>query len=94
MLDDDSFHSAAQDNVSIEVDLNARHVKIGEQSWDFELDDMELALVENDGMTASYKKYGREVFEKLTMGDTSISVGDGMMALKDTTPETVKELQW
>jgi len=94
VLDDDSFHSAAQDNVSIEVDLNARHVKIGEQSWDFKLDDMELALVENDGMTASYKKYGREVFEKLTMGDTSISEGDGMMALKDTTPETVKELQW
>ena len=94
MIEDNSFHEAAQDNIPVEVDLNVKQVRIGDQSWDFKLDDMELALVENDGMTESYRKFGREVFEKLATEGVSIDDGDGCVAPEDKVPETLRELQW
>ncbi|CAM1505960.1 Fc.00g115970.m01.CDS01 [Cosmosporella sp. VM-42] len=94
VIEDNTLHEAAQDGIPIEVDLNVRQVRIGSQSWDFKLDDMELALVENDGMTESYRKFGREVFEKLTPGGVGIDDGDGWVTPEAEVPETLKELQW
>lgn len=94
VLDDDSFHEAAKDNTAIEVDLDARQVRIGDRLWSFKLDDMELALVDNDGMTASYRKFGREVFEQLTTRSAGKDTTTRIELEKDTTLEPLRDLQW
>jgi hypothetical protein len=40
---------------------------VGEKSFGFKLDDMELGLVENGGMAVAFKRFGKGIFDKLAM---------------------------
>jgi hypothetical protein len=52
---------------------------------------MELNLIENNGMTAAYRRFGKELFEKLTSRAAGIDDGDGLMAPKESLPEVLKD---
>lgn len=92
VIDDDEFHRLATDGVDIEVDLDAREVRVAGKIFGFKLDDMELALVENKGMSAAYKRFGKQVFEKLTGNETDSGVE--MAAVPGQEPEHMKGLTW
>jgi hypothetical protein len=103
VIDDEEFHAAATDGTDIEVDLDRKEVRIGGtgRGWGFQLDDMDVALVENDGMRASYRKLGKEVFQRLTMGDGGVEGGAGLVEGmvggelgKQEEPEVLQGLQW
>ena len=100
VIDDDDFHAAATDGADIEIDFDERIVRLktddgATKEFPFTLDDMELALVDNGGMRASYRKFGREVFEKLTRGEEDRNGVEGLLGGVDKEgPDASKELQW
>ena len=106
-IEDDAFYEMAQDGVEIEVNLDERVVRVGDTSFSFQLSAMELALIENKGMTNAYRKLGNGIFEKLAAtGDgsslnttASTSVGtkklwDMDIADLDGQENALHDLQW
>ena len=70
VMNDDSFYAAAKDERPIEIDVESRKIKIevekGEwKEWKFELSEMEYKLTLNKGVTESYRRFGRGVWEGL-----------------------------
>ncbi|PYI32536.1 aconitase family protein [Aspergillus indologenus CBS 114.80] len=64
-ITDDDFYAAAQTGVAIEIDLPRRQVTVDERSYPFVLDEMELALIQRQGLAAAYKMFGKTVFQSL-----------------------------
>ncbi|PYH82676.1 aconitase iron-sulfur domain-containing protein [Aspergillus uvarum CBS 121591] len=64
-ITDDDFYAAAQTGVTIEIDLPRRQVTLNERSYPFVLDEMELALIQRQGLAAAYKMFGKTVFQSL-----------------------------
>lgn len=71
-ITDETFYEAAKDGRRIEVDVVSRKVRIkkddGWESWDFVLSDMEEELTVNKGVTASFRKYGKRIWDEFTKG--------------------------
>jgi len=97
VLKDPEFHFLATDGVDIDVDLDAREVRVKGKAFGFQLDDMELALIEQGGIASAFRRFGMGVFEKLTAGEGSNKerkrkghgFGEGVKG-----PLIAKELQW
>ena len=74
-MTDESFYETAKDGRAIEVDVQRRVVKIevdGEwREWSFDLSEMEYQLTLNKGITESFKRYGRGVWEGLMQPESS-----------------------
>lgn len=64
-ITDDDFYVSAQTGAEIEINLPGRLVTVGGRSYPFVLDEMELALIQQRGLAAAYKKFGRTVFQSL-----------------------------
>ncbi|RAH70345.1 aconitase family protein [Aspergillus aculeatinus CBS 121060] len=64
-ITDDDFYAAAQTGVAIEIDLPRRQVTVSDRSYPFVLDEMELALIQRQGLAAAYKMFGKTVFQSL-----------------------------
>ncbi|KAJ5374369.1 aconitase iron-sulfur domain-containing protein [Penicillium concentricum] len=64
-ITEDDFYASAQTGVDIEINLPRRLVTVGGRSYPFVLDDMELALIQQRGLAAAYKKFGKAVFLSL-----------------------------
>lgn len=92
VLDDDEFHELAKDGEEIEIDPTERKVRIKGKEFGFKLEDMEIKLVENGGMNASYRKFGKVLFEELTGGDEE-EVPE-MAYTHDDGSEMMQKLQW
>ncbi|KAJ5964340.1 aconitase iron-sulfur domain-containing protein [Penicillium vulpinum] len=64
-ITDDDFYASTQTGVDIEINLPRRLVTVGGRSYSFVLDEMELALIQQRGLAAAYKKFGKAVFQSL-----------------------------
>jgi len=64
-INDDDFYVSAQTGADIEINLGRRIVTVGGRSYSFVLDEMELALIQQQGLGAAYKKFGKAVFQSL-----------------------------
>lgn len=69
-MDDETFFEAATDGRAIEVNVDGHIVRVevdkGEwRKWTFTLSEMEYQLTVNQGLTESFKRYGRAIFEGL-----------------------------
>lgn len=71
-MDDEGFYAAAQDGRGIEVDVPRRVLRVdvdGElREWPFVLSDMEYQLTLNEGVTKSFQRYGKGIWEGLMKG--------------------------
>ncbi|KAH8698906.1 aconitase family protein [Talaromyces proteolyticus] len=85
-LDDDSFYEIAQDGVDIEIDQDERKVRVGDLEFSFQLSEMELALIVNEGMTKAYQRFGGEIFQQLA--------GEKPIDLNVNNIEPWEDLQW
>jgi hypothetical protein len=65
-MTDDAFYAAATENEEITIDVPSRIISVGGQKFKFELSEMEYNLTVNKGVTASYRKFGKGVWERFT----------------------------
>ena len=64
-LNDDHFYQVATDGVEIEIDIPKRLIKVSQESFNFQMAEMEYRLTMNKGLQASYKKFGRDIWRRL-----------------------------
>ncbi|KAJ5081503.1 aconitase family protein [Penicillium alfredii] len=86
----------AGDSAEIEISLDERQVRVAGLSFSFQLADMELALIENQGMPNAYEKFGSDIFQSLSSGGTVSTSESASKPLNGDTdiPATLRELQW
>lgn len=72
VMEEEDFYAAAKDEVPISIDVPKRIITVGDgggkKEFRFELSEMEEQLMRNRGVTKSFKKYGKAIWEKLTDG--------------------------
>lgn len=69
MIQDESFYEKAKDGTEVEVDLGESVVRVlgTDREWPFEMSDMEKELIEIGGLTSAFRKFGKDLFDVLTM---------------------------
>ena len=67
-ISDDGFHSLAQDGVEINIDLDENVLYVDGKRFSFQLSPMEKQLMNLGGITPAFKKFGKNLFEKLCSG--------------------------
>ena len=65
-ITDDDFHSLAQDGEEITLDIPRRTVTVSGKTFDFKLSEMEYNLTINNGLTESYQRFGKGIWERFT----------------------------
>lgn len=69
MRDPSFYQAAAVDGTEITVNVHGREIVIGEQKWAFQLDNLEIKMLQNKGLAEAYKKFGKNVFDSLCEDD-------------------------
>lgn len=73
IMEDEEFYKVARDEVEISIDLPRRRIVVGDgkekREFEFELSEMEEQLMRNRGVTNSFKKYGKAIWERLTSSE-------------------------
>ena len=89
-ITDESFHVAAVNGASIEINLDRFIVRIGETEWPFQLSLMEKELIQAGGLSNAFRKFGSKVFEAMC---TPKRVESAEVLLDDSCGNT-KGLEW
>ncbi|KAI9737429.1 MAG: hypothetical protein M1834_009583 [Cirrosporium novae-zelandiae] len=99
VMSDDDFYKAATSRSEISVDVAGRILVVGEETFSFQLDPMEIGLIENKGVSEAYKRFGKNVFEKIANLETGseslgarLKMGNAMLATNK--PGVVEKLEW
>lgn len=66
VMTDETFYEAAKEGEEISIDLPKRKIVVGGQAWGFELSTMEEKLTQHQGVAASFRKFGKGIWETLT----------------------------
>ncbi|KAI1469831.1 aconitase family protein [Daldinia caldariorum] len=64
-ISDDDFHSLAQDDVEISIDLDENMLYISDKGFPFQLSPMVKQLMNLGGITPAFQKFGKQLFEAL-----------------------------
>lgn len=91
-IDDDEFHQTAVDREDITIDIPSRIVAVGGKKFPFQLSDMEYNLTVNNGIAASYKRFGKGIWETFTKEKSSTSISEVLKSVDEGKPQ--QELQW
>ncbi|KAJ5610280.1 aconitase family protein [Penicillium lagena] len=94
-IDDDNFYELAVDGAEIQISLDERQIQIGGSTFYFQLSDMELALIENQGMTNAYQKFGSDIFQSLASGGKVLHKATSRLTgAEPEVPAALRDLQW
>ncbi|KAL0941577.1 aconitase [Colletotrichum truncatum] len=96
VITDEDFYRLADHGAKIEIDVKRRCATVGGRAFSFQLDDMELKLVENRGLAEAFRRHNKDVYDALcSAGDTS-RVVKSPESLADFSKQhkTVEELAW
>ena len=84
VVKDEAFYTLATEGATVSIDLQARAVTVGNQSFPFELSRMEEKIIQGGGVTRLYQKYGRKLFQETiaqaqasSCGSTEKTCGSG-----------------
>lgn len=95
IIDDNDFYELAVDGAEIQICLDERQVQIGGSTFYFQLSDMELALIENQGMTNAYQKFGSDIFQSLASGGKVVhKTTSRLTSAEPEVPAALRDLQW
>ena len=84
---DPSFYEAAAvDGTEITISVHKREIISGRRKWAFELDNLEIMMLQNKGLAEAYKKFGKNVFDNLCKGN-----GDAAMKAEEQVDQS---LEW
>lgn len=72
-ISDDAFFQAATEGEDITLDIPSRTATVAGHAYPFALSDMEYNLTVNNGMTDSYKKFGKGIWESFTQSKSKRS---------------------
>ena len=88
VIRDEGFYEAARDGVVVEVDVEGRKVRVGDErrEWGFELSQMERELIAVGGMDRAFEKFGKRLFEVMCAPVSLTQKDDGCV--------TSTGLQW
>ena len=66
IIEDDKFYEQANTGVDISIDVPNRTVTVaGKCQYSFKLDEMELALIRQQGLAQGFLEHGKDVFQVL-----------------------------
>lgn len=85
VMKNDEFYKLAVNGAKIEIFIDERTVKIGNQSFDFTLSELEVRLWEQGGMSAAFARWGKNMLKEVTAPSRSL--------INKTTPAH-EELSW
>lgn len=87
-MTDNEFYEQAQEGMEISIDVQERFIEVGGKRFGFQLSDIEYELIANKGIAATFRKYGKDLWKKMTEPDQSVHELEGH-------PEsTDKRLEW
>lgn len=66
VMEDDEFHKLAEDDKEIEIDVDARVVRVEGQEFNFKLSPLEIKLWEQGGTGPAFKRWGKNILEAMT----------------------------
>ena len=73
IMENEAFYAAAKEGEEITIDVPSRTISVAGQQFPFQLSEIEYQLTHNKGVTQSYKKYGKAIWDKMTTGSPSSS---------------------
>lgn len=73
-ITEDEFYHLARTGEEIRIDVEARSVRIAGKAFGFNLDEMELKLIENGGLPESFRSFGQDVFAALCRKKEPVSL--------------------
>lgn len=73
VMDNDEFYAKAKEDANISIDLQKRMIEVGGEEFPFQLSDIEFQLMENKGVAASFRKYGKSLWKKMTDSESDAS---------------------
>lgn len=79
------------EGADITIDIPNRIVVVGGREFPFQLSEMEYNLTVNNGIAASYKRFGKGIWETFTKGK-STPISEVLKVVDENKPQ--KELQW
>jgi 3-isopropylmalate dehydratase small subunit len=94
VIQEESFYEKARDGVEVEVDMEKSVVRVVgcDSEWPFEMSDMEKELIEIGGLTSAFRKFGKGLFDVLTMPKGKRAAGKVLGDEKGC--GSVGDLQW
>lgn len=69
VMKDEEFYKAAKEGEEIVIDVPGRRITVAGREFEFELSVMEEGLLGNKGISGSYAKFGKRMWQKLVEGD-------------------------
>ncbi|KDN70973.1 putative aconitase [Colletotrichum sublineola] len=96
IITDDEFYRMTNHGADIQIDVQGRCVKVGGKEFGFRLDDMELRLVENQGLAEAFRRHRKDVYDTLCCGKGASVELPSPASLADVSMERRKpeELAW
>jgi 3-isopropylmalate dehydratase small subunit len=88
VMTDEDFYATTIDGANIEIDVDARRIKVGGKQFEFALSDLELQLWQQGGLSPAFAKWGKGVLKMMT----AVKPKNGEMAQKADGAH--KELNW
>lgn len=92
-MDDDDFYAVAVENESIEINIPARHIIVGgKKMFKFQMSEMEWRLTASHGLSEAYKKFGKVIWENLTIPDGAKGKAENAVELSEES--AANPLRW
>ena len=94
IISDESFYEAAQDGVQVSIDFPTKVIKVGEKRFGFQLSQMERELFEHGGITSAFRKFGKQLFERMTAPKNLGSVKEISLEDDGKAAKAHEKLRW
>lgn len=65
ILDEEFYQAVQVDGTDITIDMYGREIDVVGKKFKFQLDDLEIRLIENKGIAEAYKRFGKSIFKEL-----------------------------
>ncbi|KAK1757919.1 hypothetical protein QBC47DRAFT_319632 [Echria macrotheca] len=66
VMQDDEFYRAAEDGAEIQIDVDAKVVRVGGKEFGFSLSELELQLWRQGGMSKAFALWGKDLLQRMT----------------------------
>lgn len=94
VIQDEDFYALAAHDQGIEVNVANRKIRVADREFPFALDEMELRLIENDGLAASLDHAGSAVFAALCRSETNAINSRASDGSSSSCGSSQGDLQW
>jgi homoaconitase/3-isopropylmalate dehydratase large subunit/3-isopropylmalate dehydratase small subunit len=80
VMEDEDFYAAATEGEEIKIDMAARTIEVGGKTFQFRLSNMEYKLTINNGISKTYGRFGKKIWERLMQEEPEKGVKPALQA--------------